>query len=222
MARAAQSYADAVTTTTTQYLHAVEECLDALPTVVHTYESDRFEEQVCLVSDHESACDDHLRTLRRLCGQATPNFTGVYLNAGAVMELYALVDAVPNAAERFVRDLAAKRPQLSTGVADDLAEMATLSARVTGLLTDAIEAYVEALVTEGRAPDPRGEVDLIADLEHRADAMKHGVVERAFADGATPEAIVVRELADALDATLDAAEDAADHLLFMHGAATQP
>lgn len=218
MARAEESYADAVTVTTTEYLTAVRECVAVLPATVLRYETDRFDEHVQRLSERESACDERLRELRRLCGRAKPNFTDVYLRTDEVMELYAMVDRVPNAAERFVRELDATRPTLDAATADDLAEMAALTARVTGVLADAIEAYASGLVSTAQPADPRDEIDLIADLESRADARKHDVVARAFAGGTDAEALLVRDVAESLDATLDAAEDAADHLLFMHGA----
>ena len=218
MARAEGNYADAMTTSTDEYLTAVRECVAVLPATVLRYETDQFEEYVDLLSDRESTCDDHLRDLRRLCGRADPNFTDVYLRTGEVMELYATVDAVPNAAERFVRELESTRPTFTPETADDLAEMAALSARVTGVLADAIESYADSLVSDAVPADPGGDIDLIADLESRADARKHRIVTRTFANGPSAEALLVRDLVNSLDATLDAAEDAADHLLFMHGA----
>ena len=103
MARTQESYADAMTVRSNQYLSAVRECIAVLPATVLRYETDEFETLTSRLSERESNCDAALRKLRRLCGRATPNFTGVYLQAGAVMELYAAVDEVPNAAEDFVR-----------------------------------------------------------------------------------------------------------------------
>jgi len=219
MARTQESYADAMTVRSNQYLSAVRECIAVLPATVLRYETDEFETLTSRLCERESNCDAALRKLRRLCGRATPNFTGVYLQAGAVMELYAAVDEVPNAAEDFVRQLDAIRPTLAPQTADDLAEMAALATRATGVLADAIETYAESLVTSGPPADPRGAVEQIAALESRADDRKQRIVRRAFADGPTAPSIVVRDLTAALDETLDAVEDAADHLLFMYGAA---
>lgn len=217
MASTAQTFEDSMTVTTAEYLAAVRECLAVLPAAVLRYDTDAFADLTERISERESRADDSLRDLRRLCGKAGPHHPSVYLRTDDVMELYALVDDVPNAAERFVRELAATRPTLSESVADELAQMAALATRATTALTEVIERYVGTLLESGPRGDPTREIDLIADLESRGDAAKYAVIERAFVDGPSAEALLVRDVARSLDATLDAAEDAADHLLFMHG-----
>lgn len=217
MARAEQTYADSMMVATNEYLTSVRECMTVLPAALLHYDTDDFEDLAERVSERESAADEDLRELRRLCGRAGPHHPSVYLRTDDLMELYALVDAVPNAAERFIRELAATRPALSDAVSDELAQMAALAVRATKVLTEVIERYVGTLLESGPRGDPTREIDKIADLESRGDAATYGVLERAFADGPSAEALLVRDVARSLDATLDAAEDVADHLLFMHG-----
>jgi len=215
MGTATDEYAESVTAATTDYLDSVRACTALLPATVLRYGEPAFQETAERLADRETACDEHLRDVRRLLGDAEPNYTDVYLRTAEVMELYELLDDVPNAAERFVRDLDAIRPDLSAATRDDFAKLSALASRATWLLTDLLDVYVTQLVTAGPGSAVLGEVQRVGGLEARADDRKFTVVTRSFDRLETADAVVVRELAESLDATLDAAEDAADHLLFV-------
>lgn len=215
-------YADDVTSETDGYLRAVEACLDSLPAALEAYGDTNFEEAAATLSAHESAADEQLRDLRGLLGRlAPPNYTEVYLRTGEVMRLYALVDDVPDGAERFVRDLETVEPVFSAPVREEFAAMASLSVEITGLLTDVTAQFVHDLLTSGETTPLTDDVERIAALESECDAHRRAAVEHAFAQRATTEAMLVRDMAASLDAVADVAEDAADHLLFMQGASVQ-
>jgi uncharacterized protein Yka (UPF0111/DUF47 family) len=189
-----------------------------LPDTLDHYGDPAFAETAARLSERESEADEHLRTLRELLGEfAPPNYTDVYLRTGEVMRLYARIDEVPDAAERFVRDLKTVEPTLSGPVQDNFYEIATLTVAATETLADVTEAYVASLVSEGASTSFTADIEHIARLEGEADAHRQAAVERVFAREATTGALLVRDLARSLDEAADATEDAADHLLFMQG-----
>ncbi|MFB6074152.1 MAG: DUF47 family protein [Haloarculaceae archaeon] len=215
MATGIEQYGDAVTATTDEYLESVRSCVSVLPATLLRYGEGEFAATADRLVERESTCDYHLRELRTVLGEARPNTTDLYLRSGDVMELYAQVDAVPNAAESFVRERIAVEPDLDEATRDDLAAMAALTTRATMLLTEVIGEFVASLVTAGPAAAVADAVDQVADLESQCDGLRQDVVVRAFERRPTAEAMLVRDLAESLDAAADAAEDAADHLLFL-------
>lgn len=218
MATATDAYAESVTGSTEDYLDSVRTCTALLPATLLRYGEPEFHESVMRLGDYESTCDAQLRELRSLLGDAEPNYTDVFLRTPDVMELYALLDEVPNAAEQFVRDLDAVRPALSDPTHEDFVNAAALSSRATWLVCDVVGRYVSSLVSPGGSVDVTDTAERVSALERRADDRTYAAIERSFDRLETADALVVRDLAQSLDATLDAAEDAADHLLFMASA----
>jgi len=216
MATTTDAFGDAVREQTEEYLTEVRRCLATLPPALLGYGHSGFTDGVSALVASESVCDERLRTLRTTLGTAEPNYTDVYLNSGAVMELFVLVDEVPNCAERFLRELDAVRRPLDDETADALTQMAALAARATRLLTEAMETFVDGLIEPGERAAVVDAVDQVAVLESRADDLKYEIITDAFDTLPTAEAVVVRDLARSLDAALDAAEDTADQLLYVH------
>jgi len=215
MGTSSTAYADTVTTRTDAYLAAVERCLDCLPRAVAMYGDEGFEDVARLLAERESTCDERLRALRSTLRSADPNFTHAYLRASDLAALFDSVDEVPNAAEAFVRDLDAMAPALADDTQRAFAAVAADTVRATELLTGAVRTYVGAMVTPGPTPAIAEPVERVAALETECDEHRRAVCRRAFAGGPTPQALVVRELAQSLDAVPDAAEDAGDRLLFL-------
>ncbi|MFC7133006.1 MULTISPECIES: DUF47 family protein [Salinibaculum] len=212
------AFGDEVLARTETYLDQVRAATAHLPDAVDAYGTDRdaFEAAVDRLSTQESECDATLRELRTLVGESLPpNYTDVYLRADDVMRLYDCVDAVPNHAESFVRELAAMRPDLPERVHEALAEMASLATEATVVLTDVTEAYVESLLAAGEPVRVVDSVDTLATMEGDCDAHKYDALTAAFGACSTADALVVRELLLALDDAVDAIEDAGDHLLSM-------
>jgi len=219
MATTTDAFGEAVREQTEAYLTEVQRCLATLPPALLGYGQSEFADGVSKLVAGESVCDERLRTLRTTLGTAEPNYTEVYLNSGTVMELFVLLDEIPNCAEQFLRELDAVRRPLRDQTADALTRMAALAARATRLLTDAISEFVAGLVEPGEQPSVTDAVDQVAVLESRADDLKYEIITYAFDTLPTAEAVVVRDLARSLDAALDAAEDAADQLLYVHAGA---
>jgi uncharacterized protein Yka (UPF0111/DUF47 family) len=219
MATVTDEYGDDVLDATVAYLADVRDCVSLLPTALEHYGTAEFAPTVDRLCERESDCDASLRELRRLLGDvAPPNYTEVYLRTGEVMRLYAAVDDVPNAAERFVRQLDVIDPHLSPSVRTEFGAMAAATVEATDLLAAVTEDCVADLVSEDEADDYTTDIERIAALESDCDGHKAAVVETAFESNATADALLVRDLAASLDAAVDAAEDAADHLVFMQGA----
>jgi len=219
MATVTDEYGDEVLDATAAYLTDVRDCVALLPTALEHYGTAEFGPTADRLCERESACDDSLRELRRVLGEAAPpNYTEVYLRTGEVMRLYAAIDEVPNAAERFVRRLDAIEPALMPSVRAELGAMATTTVEATDLLADATESCLLDLVSGGDASDFTADIDRIAALESDCDGHKAAIVESAFDANETAEALLRRDFAASLDAAADATEDAADHLLFVHGA----
>jgi len=219
MATLTDEYGDDVLEATVAYLADVRDCVSLLPTALERYGTDEFGPTAQSLCERESACDASLREIRRLLGDAAPpNYTEVYLRTGEVMRLYAAVEAVPNATERFVRQLDTIDPDLSQSVRTEFGAMAATTVEAADLLADLTEACVVDLVGGGETGGYTAEIERIAALESDCDGHRAAVVEEAFARLETAEALLVRDLAASLDAAPDAVEDAADHLLFMQGA----
>lgn len=199
---------------TATYLTAVEDCLRVLPRALAVYgESQAFADATAELGRKESVCDDHRRRLCGTVGRARPEFAALYLRGAELTELFTMVDAVPDAAERFVRDLDSMSPALTEPTVDRLEEVAALACEANALLTEAIEAYVRALVTDDPAPAIADAVERITDLESQCDQYRDEIVARAFERQSTVDALVVRELVRSLDAVPNAIEDAADQLM---------
>lgn len=212
------AFADEIRTRTDTYLQQVEATTAHLPDAVDAYgeNADAFVAAVDRLSTQESECDATLRDLSTLLGESLPpNYTDVYLRADDVVRLYGCLDAIPNRVERFARELASMRPELPSAVRDAFGEMAALLVEGTVILTDLADAYVESLVTSGDPIVVADEVETIVALETECDAYKYEALKAVFAECETADALLARELLLALDAAMDAVEDAAEHLLSM-------
>lgn len=212
------AFADEISSRTETYLQQVEATATHLPDAVDAYgeDADAFVAAVDRLSTQESECDATLRELSSLLGESLPpNYTDVYLRADDVVRLYGCLDAIPNRVERFARELASMRPDLTADTHTALQEMSALVVEGTVILTDLADAYVGSLVSSGDPIVVADEVDTIVTLETECDGYKYDALKTAFAERETADALVVRELLLALDAAMDAVEDAAEHLLSM-------
>lgn len=212
-----ETTADDLQALTATYTERVKACTGRLGPTVEQYAADReaFEESVYRLSTAESRCDETRRDLGTLVGRSGPNFTGVYLQAGDVMELFDRVDRVPTRAEEFVEQLAAMRPALSADAVAAFRRMAACIDTATGHLSAATEATVESLCAVGASADIAEHVERVRALESECDAVRYELLAGAFDGGPDPAALAVRALVEALDAVADAAEDAADQLVYV-------
>lgn len=212
------AFADEIRSRTDTYLNQVEATTVHLPDIVDAYgdNPDAFVASVDRLNTQESECDATLRELSTLLGESLPpNYTDVYLRADDVVRLYGRIDAVPNRTERFARELASMRPSLTPTSQHAFEAMSELVVEGTIILTDLSAAYVESLVTSGDPIVVAEEVETIVELETSCDDYKYDALKTAFTECETADALVIRELLLALDAAMDAIEDAAEHLLSM-------
>lgn len=215
------AFADEVQSRTATYLDQVDAATSHLPDALDAYGSDpdSFVASVDRLNARESECDATLRDLMALLGDSLPpNYTEVYLRADDVVQLYRRVDAIPNHAEQFVRQLASMEPSVTADTVSTFREMGSLIVEGTTLLTDITVAYVDHLVTSGDRVAIADDVETIVALESACDAHKYEGIQRAFEGCDTADALVVRELLLALDSAMDAVEDAAEYLLAMQSA----
>jgi len=213
-----EGYAAAIRSKTETYLDRVTDCVRRLADATDAYGDDpgAFAAAVDDLAAAESDCDDALRELRTLLSEpSAPNYTDVYLRADDVARLYAAIDEIPNAVERFARELRAIAPPLDGDVRATVREMASLTVEATEALSAATREYVESLLVAGETASVGPAVEEIAALESECDRLKYEGLAAAF-DGAPPaDAVVVRDLLVGLDAAVDAVEDAADELLVL-------
>lgn len=214
-----RDHAEAVCALTDAYLDHVTDATAGLPDALDAYGTDpeAFAVAVQRVAARESACDATLRDLRALVGESTPpNDTELYLRMDEVARLYAAIDEVPNRAERFVRELDAIDPALSEDRRIALREMAALTDEAARKLARLAARFVECLVTDADPVPVVETAEELAELESACDRLKYDVLDAAFDDLPTADALVVRELVLTLDAAMDAVEDASEQLLFVN------
>lgn len=213
-----QGYAAAVRSHTDTYLDRVTDCTARLPDALDAYGThpEAFEAAVGDIAINETDSDDALRDLRTFLSESSsPNYTDVYLRADDVARLYTAIDEMPNAVERFARELRAIAPELDDDLRATVREMVALTVEATETLATATRDYVESLVTEGETARVTEAVEEVATLESECDRLKYDGLARAFDVEPTADALAVRELVLTLDAAMDAVEDAGDQLLVL-------
>jgi len=101
-------------------------------------------------------------------------------------------------------------------------EQPTEEARqLSGLLTAQSDELVAALRKLDGLKDLQGNLDLVHDLEHRADALSRAAIARLFRESTDAiEVIKWRDLYRELENAIDAAEDAAEAIERMYHKAT--
>lgn len=192
----------------------LRDCVTELPGAIDaTDDSETLAPTVDRVHHLESRCDALAREIRRLVADGiAPTFAGAYLVADDLVTVVTRSDVVASRAERFLTELAAIGPDLSRTERADLREMAGLAAEATTVFSRALEAYLVRIAT-GESVDVAYSLDRVRALERDCDDRKHAFLERAFADGIDPAALVRKDLVTALDGVTNAAEDAADELI---------
>jgi len=212
--------ADELVAKTGVYLHHVTESTDDLAAALDAYgtDEDAFDTAVSRLVAVESACDRTLHELRRtVASEIDPSFSGAYLRKTDLLELYTRVDRIPTELERFARQLRAMSPSLTDAHLSTFTAMTDHVGGAVETLTTAISSFVERLIEGGSGGDPAATVERVAELESTCDQLKYDALSAAFAEGPSPQALVVRELLVCLDGAMNAVEDAADHLLFASG-----
>jgi len=209
-----------------RYLDRADFAVGHAPTALAAYRTDpaAFHADVEQIKGFESECDDLLASLRTTLGSSMrPNFTGLYLQPGCIIDLLSAIDEIVNRVETFLTELAAIGPTLSADAHGDFVRMTDLTVEATSLLATAATSVLDAICSDptdrSSWPAAGTTVAEIGRLESKCDAVRTKLLSDAFADLDTADALVVRELAVALDAAMDAVEDAADHLAYIESTA---
>jgi uncharacterized protein Yka (UPF0111/DUF47 family) len=202
--------------TSARFTRRVVACTRQIGPAIEQYPSDEFARRVDRAAELESDCDELLHDLRTLVGRRqSANFSGAFLLAAEVIELYTTFDDVADLTETRLCDLDAMRPDLDDSVRAALREMARLTVEATELLAAATRTYTASLYQPGGSIDVLSEVEAIRRLEARCDDHKRETLDRVFADGATVNGLVVREIVDGLDDVVNVVEETADQLLYL-------
>lgn len=207
---------------TERYLDQLDGCIGALPTLLERYERGaEFRSTVGRIQGLESDCDATKREIGELVTAVDAESVGlrmtwVHLHADRVLELYARLDEVANAAEQFAEELAAIAPPRRAEPLSGLTEMAGFAASAMAELREVVVEFVRTLCRPAYEASITGSVTAIRALEGSADAVRNDVIGAAF-DGDGDGAVVYRQLAVLLDATLDAMEDVTDQMHLMTG-----
>jgi predicted phosphate transport protein (TIGR00153 family) len=85
------------------------------------------------------------------------------------------------------------------------------SRQMAGILAGQSDQLLEALTNLEKGKDIIPHLDIVHDLEHKADAVSRAAIGRLFEAGSDPlEVIKLRDIYRSLEDTIDAAEDAAE------------
>ena len=178
---------------------------NALDAMIRDY--DRLEARVVEIQALEKRGDELDREIRQKLEDAfiTP------FDREDIHELVArlddVVDGIQATAETFV----------IYGIEQPTEEARQLS----GLLTAQADELVAALRKLDGLKDLQGNLDLVHDLEHRADTLSRAAIARLFREsGDAIEVIKWRDLYRELENAIDAAEDAAEAIERMYHKAT--
>jgi uncharacterized protein Yka (UPF0111/DUF47 family) len=148
-----------------------------------------------------------------LAGPLESAFDQVYLQNADLLLLVRRYDDVASHAERFAKELAAVAPSLPDGVRVRLRQMARMCHDAAVCLERAVLAFLDALVGGGE-PAIGGPVGRVRRLEDACDDVKYDCIAAGFESESPARALVYKDLATALDRVANAAEDAADHLVY--------
>lgn len=211
-----------IVTETARYLQRIEVATEQLAVVLDAYGPGEPElgTAVTDLRDLESECDAIVGDLRSLVGSSTDsNVSGLSPRSGPLLAFYETADTVVNEAERFATEFAAMGPTLPGAIHDDLCRMAGFANEAAVHLSLAGTSGFEALADPDRSGSVSREAEQVRALESRCDDVKYRVLEEAFASLSPAKALVVRALANRLDAVTNAVEDAADRLVYLdqHG-----
>lgn len=211
---------DALTAT---FVEGVTECVAALPELLDRYaDGASTDGLLARTRERESECDRVHREVSSLvstadAGELGIRLTGVHLNRGQLLELYARLDDVADAAERFAADLVGMDPRRVEAGLAGLRAMADSAVRAVDHLGEAVTGFVRTLCDPEYSLAVVDTVETVRRIEGRVDERRDEVVATAFRRGDDAAGLVYRELAFGLDSVVDAAEDVTDRMFLLAG-----
>jgi len=205
------------------YLDQIDATVQLLPALLAAYRDDDGYRRVAdRIGEQESACDRIQRQIGADVANADVTDLAIRLNrlhltSGATIQLYGLLDEIPNHAERFADELLAMRPPRSRRAFEAMTTMVALAVEAMVALRKVVESYVEMVTNGDGQSDPRSPIERIRHLESECDDTRNEVIAIAFGHVEPPARLVFRELAVLLDALVDAMEDVTDRVVLIAG-----
>ena len=210
-------------TLTTRFVELVGTCLDRLADLLSLYSSgDPYERCVRQVRALESECDSTYRSVTTHVSTARADdlelrLTGIHLHREQLLGLFADLDEVANAAERFASDLQAIEPPRVDDCLAGLEEMVASARAGVRFLEGAIPAFVRSLTDPAASLSFAETVGPARRIESHVDELRDEVIATAFEREPPATALVYRELALLLDGLADAVEDVTDRMVLVGG-----
>lgn len=208
---------------TETYLDQIDATVQLLPPLLAAYRDDDGYRRVAdRIGEQESACDTTLRRIGALIVNADVTDLGIrlsrlHLNTGATIELYQLLDEIPNLAEQFADELLAMAPPRSPRTLTALSTMIDLAVEAMSAIRGAVGTYVEMVTNGDPQANPLPAIERVRHLESETDDTRNETITTAFQHEESGAGLVFRELAVLLDALVDAMEDVTDRIVLIAG-----
>jgi len=212
-------FGDRLESRTETYFDRLIDCIDLLPEAFDRYEADgEYHDTVDRIAAIESECDDLNREITGSITDSGPEEMGllntrINFNAASLIELYNDLDVIANHTERITQELAMTRPEHGTDPFEGLAEMAVETVSMATTLQEVVERFVRGLTAPGNTVTLAEGIETVRDGESRCDAIRDDVIETAFDDGRTADALLYREFAILLDELANTMEDVTDRIV---------
>lgn len=214
-----RDFGDELESQTDAYLDSLQECVGLLPTLLDEYAAgEDITETVERIGDLESVGDRSIRSITSSITNANPEDMGLLntrlnYNQSELIEFYKEIDVLANLTERIADELDMMQPPADTACFEGLSEMATHVADMLTTLEDVVERFVHGLGTTSGSDSLYDEIKAIRDMESRCDTIKNDVIRTAFAEEATAQALMYRELAILFDDLANTMEDVTDRII---------
>ncbi|MBP1921187.1 uncharacterized protein Yka (UPF0111/DUF47 family) [Halorubrum alkaliphilum] len=212
-------FGDRLESRTETYLDRLNDCIEHLPEAFDRYEADaEYRETVERIGAIESECDELNREITGSITDSGPEEMGllntrINFNAASLIELYNDLDVIANHTERITQELAMTRPEHGTAPFDGLAEMAAETVEMASALQGVVERFVHGLTVPNATVTLVEGIETVQNGESRCDAIRDEVIETAFDDGRTADALLYREFAILLDELANTMEDVTDRIV---------
>jgi len=204
---------------TDAYLDRLEECVGLLPKLLEQYENgEDYSETVDRIGELESEGDRMIRSITSSITNSDPEDMGllnsrINQNQSELIEFYKDVDSLANVTELIADELSMMQPPTDTDCYQGLREMAEHVADMTETLENVVKRFVRGLGTTRETDSLYAEIEAIRDMESRCDSIKNDVIETAFRDEDTAQALMYRELAIRFDDLANTMEDVTDRII---------
>ena len=212
-------FGDQLESRTETYLDRLNDCIELLPEAFDRYETDgEYHATVDRIGAIESECDNLNRDITGSITDSDPGEMGllntrINFNAASLIELYNDLDVIANHTERITQELAMTRPEHGTTPFEGLTEMADQTVTMAATLQGVVERFVHGLTVPNATVTLAEGIEAVQDGESRCDTIRDNVIETAFDEGRTADALLYREFAILLDELANTMEDVTDRII---------